>query len=115
MSVPQTQTSTTGEQEAVRRHTRTLFSAPLTLHHLMMGGICSTHGISLDISEGGVGAMVQGDLRQGEILEIDIGLPGRPLNAVAIVRHTSNVRSGFEFLGLTAEERQQITEAVGNC
>jgi len=76
------------EHGPVRRYPRTLFSVPVTLRHLMTGGIRSLRGISLDISEGGFGA---------------------------IVRHTSSVRSGFEFLGLTAEERQQIANATGNC
>jgi c-di-GMP-binding flagellar brake protein YcgR len=81
----------------------------------MTGGIRSLRGISLDISEGGFGAIVQGDLRVGEMVEIDVRIAERPLSAVAIVRHTSSVRSGFEFLGLTAEERQQIANATGNC
>jgi hypothetical protein len=39
----------------------------------------------------------------------DLQLPEQALSAVAIVRHSSQVRSGFEFLGLTAGERGQIT------
>lgn len=84
----------------------------MTLRHLMSGRIRSSRGISLDISEGGLGAIVQEDLRVGEMVEIDVRIPDRPLNAVAIVRHTSSVRSGLEFLGLTAEERLQITSAA---
>lgn len=102
------------EHAPVRRHPRTLFSVPLMLRHLGVGGIRSLRGISLDIGEGGLGAIVQGDLRVGEMVEIDVHIPEYPLSAVAIVRHASSVRSGFEFLGLTAEERQQITNAVGN-
>jgi hypothetical protein len=97
----------------VRRYPRTLFSVPLMLRHLMTGGIQSSRGISLDIGEGGLGAIVQGDLRVGEMVEIDVRIPERPLSAVAIVRHTSNVRSGFEFLGLTPEERRQIANVMG--
>jgi hypothetical protein len=97
-----------------RRHPRALFSVPVTLHHLTPGGVQTSRGITLDISQAGLGAMVQGDLRLGETVEIDLPLSERMLNAVAIVRHTSSMRSGFEFLGLTAEERVQITNAVGN-
>jgi hypothetical protein len=81
----------------------------------MPGGIRSSRGITLDISEGGLGAIVQGDLRIGEMVAIDLRIPDRTLSAVAIVRHTSGVRSGLEFLGLTAEERLQITALIGNC
>jgi len=99
--------------EPLRRHPRALLSVPLRLRHLMGGGIHNSRGITLDISEGGVGALVQGDLRLGETVELDLQLPGRPLSAIAIVRHTSSVRSGFEFLGMTAEERSEIASTCG--
>ena len=92
----------------VRRHMRALLSVPITLHHLTGVGIAATRGITLDISESGLGALVQGDLYVGETVAIDLPLPEHPLNTVAIVRHASRIRCGFEFLGLTAEERHQI-------
>ena len=104
----------TGGFEFVRRHPRTLFSVPLTLHHLMPGGVCAAHGISLDSSAGGGGALVQGGLRVGETVSIDLPLPEGTLKTVAIVRHTSHVSSGFEFVGLTPEERQQIVSITGH-
>src|ERR1700756_3868086 len=99
--------------EGVRRCSRTLFSVPIRLRHLIPGGISTTRGITLDISEGGLGALVQGDLRLGETVEIDLQLPEHSLSTIAIVRHTSNVRSGFEFLGMTPEERLQIAKTCG--
>jgi c-di-GMP-binding flagellar brake protein YcgR len=99
---------------SVRRHTRTLFSVPITLCHLTKDGIRTTRGVSLDISEGGLGALVQGDLLAGETVEIDLRLRDHPLSTVAIVRYSSSVRSGFEFLGLTGEERHQIADEVGS-
>lgn len=102
------------EHRPVRQYPRTLFSVPVTLRRLITGGIRSSRGISLDISEGGLGAIVPGDLRVGEVVELDVRIPERPLSTVAIVRHTSSVQSGFEFLGLSAEERVQITKVVGN-
>jgi hypothetical protein len=109
------QSPSTERNRPVRRHPRIFFTVPLTLHHLVSGGVQSAHGITLDISEAGLGALVQGDLRLGETVEVDLPLPGRILNAVAIVRHTSSMRSGFEFLGLTPEERLLITSAAGNA
>jgi c-di-GMP-binding flagellar brake protein YcgR len=100
---------------SVRRYARALFSVPITLHHLSGGGIRTTRGISLDISEGGLGAIVQGGLHVGETVAIDLRLNECPLTTVGIVRHTSEVRCGFEFLGLTAEERLQITNVIGNA
>ncbi|MBZ5657388.1 MAG: PilZ domain-containing protein [Acidobacteriia bacterium] len=96
----------------VQRYPRTPFSVPLTIRHLKPGGIQTTHGISLDISEGGLGALVEGTLHVGETVSVDLLLQQHALHSVAIIRHTSSLRSGFEFVGLTAEERQQIADEV---
>lgn len=100
-------------QGTERRHRRALFSVPVTFHHLAAGGVRTSHGISLDISEGGLGALVQGSLQVGETVAIDLPLAERVLNAIAIVRHTSEVSSGFEFVGLNPEERMQILSVTG--
>jgi len=98
-----------------QRFTRTLFSVPLTLRHLANGGIRVSLGVSLDISQGGLGAIVPGGLRVGEIVEVEVQFPGRCLNTVAIVRYATNVRSGFEFVGLTSQERQEIARATAHA
>ncbi len=103
------------QERPLQRYPRALFSVPVTLRHLAAGGIQASPGISLDISGGGLGAIVRGDLRVGEMVEIDVRIPGCELTAVAIVRHTSDLRSGFEFVGITAEERQHIANAIGHA
>jgi c-di-GMP-binding flagellar brake protein YcgR len=75
-------------------------------------GLQESRGIALDISEGGIGALVQGSVSAGETVLINLAMPGGPLNTVAIVRYHSGNRSGFEFLGLTAEERKTIASVV---
>jgi hypothetical protein len=102
----------TSQDRPLQRFPRSLFSVPLTLRHLAAGGIQSWPGISLDISAGGLGAMVRGGLRVGEMVGIDVRTPGFALSAVGVVRYTSNVRTGFEFVGLTSDERQQIASAT---
>ena len=69
-----------------RLHARTLFSVPLTLRHLSRSGVRATRGISLDIGEGGLGAIVQGDVHVGDTLSIDLRLWEKSLTAVAVVR-----------------------------
>ena len=93
----------------VRRHPRYLFSVPVTLGQLLGDGIRTTHGLTLEISEGGMSAVVEGDLRIGEIANVDLPLTAGALSAFAIVRHRTAGRFGFEFLGLRPEERQQIS------
>jgi hypothetical protein len=99
----------------LQRYPRALYSVPVTLRHLAPGGIRSSPGISLDISEGGLGAIVRGGLKVGEMVAIELRVPGFELSAVAIVRYTSDVRSGFEFVGMTPQERQQIANATGSA
>jgi len=94
--------------QMVRRHKRVLFSVPIALRHLVAGGVHTAHGVSLDISECGMGALVEGSLNVGDTVAIDMDLPGTKLSTVAIVRHYSNNRSGFEFLGLSPAERLQL-------
>jgi PilZ domain-containing protein len=101
------------EKLSPRRHPRTLFSVPITLRHLCRGGVRASRGITLDLAEGGLGAIVQGDVHVGDTVAIDLRLSEQLLTTVAIVRHTSSVRSGFEFVGLTPEERLQIMSVIG--
>lgn len=95
----------------VRRHPRALFTVPITVDYLSNGAMHSSHGISLDISEGGIGALVQASLPVGQAVEIHLPLPKHSLTTAAIVRHSWKTRSGFEFLGLSAAERSQIAMA----
>jgi PilZ domain len=101
-------------QPQVRRFPRTLYSAPITLHGLATGVLRTCHGISLDLSEGGVGALVSGGPRVGETVQIELQLRECLLCADAVVVHSSGVRSGFQFLGLKAEEKSQIGGMVGS-
>lgn len=98
-----------------QRHARMLLSVPIMLHHLVPGGVRFTHGISLDISESGLGALLKRGLRVGDTVSVELELPDYELKAVAIVRHSSSARSGFEFLGLTHEERQRISSLVAKA
>ena len=107
--VPRVKPKETGQRE----HPRSVFSVPFQLRSLDASMSREVHAISVDISEGGVGALVQGHLDVGEAVQIELPLAGRTLSAIAIVRHTSNRRSGFEFLGLGESDRRQITSVVG--
>lgn len=107
----QPQSARVTKSRVERQHPRYLFSVPVTLRRLVSGGFQTTRGMSLDISEGGVSAVVQANLSVGETVEINLPLSACPLHTVAIVRHVTDSRSGFEFLGLTPEERHQISVA----
>lgn len=96
----------------VRRYPRMPFSVPITFHHLKAGMTWTSSGMSLDLSEGGFGALVNGKLRTGETLEIELPIAESILKLIAIVRYCSSFGCGLEFLGLTPEERLQIADAT---
>jgi len=96
-----------------RQHPRAFFSVPILLRHLSGGGVRTTRGISLDLGVGGLGAMVHGEVQVGDTVSIDFELSQGALTTVAIVRHASNTRSGFEFVGLTVAELGWISMFVG--
>jgi len=100
---------------STRKHARSLFSVPFELRQLEGPTPHPLHAISLDISEGGIGALVQGNLSIGEAVQVDLPLGGATIRIVAVVRYTSALRSGFEFLRLSDEDRKQITRAVGTA
>jgi hypothetical protein len=93
-----------------REHRRVMFSVPFSLCRIVAEGIRFSHGVSTDISEGGLGAIVEGALRVGERVQVNFPSHLCNLNTLAIVRHTSSVRSGFQFVGLNDSDRRQIAE-----
>lgn len=98
-----------------RRHPRMLYSVPITLHQQRSAEAMDTaKGMSLDLSQGGLGAVVVGNLQVGHTFELEIRLPSGVVHATAVVRHTSNIRSGFEFQDLSAEERAQIDAVISS-
>ncbi|MBA3913683.1 MAG: PilZ domain-containing protein [Acidobacteriales bacterium] len=92
-----------------------LYSVPITLHQRRSAeAMDMAKGMSLDLSQGGLGAVVVGNLQVGHTVEIEIRLPSSVVHVTAIVRHTSKVRSGFEFQELSAQERAQIAAAISS-
>jgi c-di-GMP-binding flagellar brake protein YcgR len=100
---------------ATRQYPRYVFTVPVTIRHWPPQGFKTARGMTVDISEGGMAAIMPDSLRVGEIVEIDLPLPVGLLNTLATVKYNAENRSGFEFVGLSAQERQQITLAAQEC
>ena len=64
--------------------------------------------MTLDISEGGMGAMLQSAAPVGEKVQIQLPIREREIKTTAVVRHSASGRSGFQFLGLSEEDRKSI-------
>ena len=67
-------------------------------------------GRCTDLSEGGVGGMVAGEIAAGQQVAVELRLPnvGVPVRARALVRYHGRLRCGFEFVGLSVEQREMI-------
>ena len=70
----------------------------------------SLPGRCTDLSEGGVGGVVAGDLAPGQQVALELRLPhvGVPVRARATVRYQGKLRCGFEFAGLSADQQEMI-------
>jgi periplasmic protein TonB len=93
-----------------RRFSRQPISVPLDVIVLRSGVPENLPGRCLDLSEGGVGAMVAGELSVGQQVAVELRLPdvGVALRARARVRYQGKLRCGFEFAGLPREQHEMV-------
>jgi TonB family protein len=98
------------EEPSRRVSFRHPISVPLDLIALHCGVPQNLPGRCTDISEAGVGAVVAGELAAGQQVAVEMRLPnvGVPVRARALVRYQSRLRCGFEFVGLSGEQREMI-------
>jgi TonB family protein len=93
-----------------RRNPRHPLAVPVDLTVLRSGVPESIPGRAVNFGEGGLAAIVAGDLRPGDSVGIEMQLPyaNHPLLAKAVVRHHAQLRCGLEFVGLSMEQRTLI-------
>jgi TonB family protein len=68
----------------------------------------------VDVSTGGIAAVLAGELSPGESVGVEIRLPmaANPFRARALVRHYDKLRCGMEFVGLSDEQQKAIREST---
>ena len=100
---------------ARRRIPRYPVAVPVDVTVLRSGLPSSIPGRSLDIGEGGVAAVLAAELQTGEWVAVEFQLPtvGYSLQTKAVVRHYNHMRCGFEFLGLSRDQRYMIRHWAG--
>jgi TonB family protein len=98
-----------------RRIPRFPVAIPVDITVLRSGAPASIPGRSLDIGEGGVAAVLAAELQPGEWVAVELQLPnaGHTLQTKAVVRHHNQLRCGFEFLGLSQDQRSMIRRWAG--
>jgi TonB family protein len=106
----------TGVSGVRRRIPRYAVAIPVDITVLRSGAPASIPGRSLDLGEGGVAAVLAAELQLGEWVGVQFQLPdvGQALQTKAVVRHHNQLRCGFEFLGLSGDQRSMIRRWAGN-
>jgi TonB family protein len=105
------------DQPSRRRGLRYRVQAPLDVTVLRSGIPDTLPGRAVNLGEGGVSAVLAGELLPGEAVGVEIRLPlvADPVRARALVRHHDKLRSGMEFVGLSAEQRAAIRDWAGEA
>jgi TonB family protein len=105
------------DQPSRRRAPRYRVQAPLDVTVLRSGIPDTVPGRSVNLGEGGVAAVLAGELLPGEAVGVEIQLPlaSDPLRTRALVRHHDRLHAGMEFVGLSAEQRWAILDWAGEA
>src|SRR5271169_5859556 len=98
------------EKSQRRNSPRHPINVPLDVILLRSGVPENLPGRCIDLSEGGVGGMVAGELSVGQHVAVELRIPkvGVPVRARARVRYQGKLRCGFEFVGLPVEQHEMI-------
>lgn len=94
-----------------RRHVpRYAISVPVNVTVLRGGKPEGVPGRSVDVGEGGICAVVAGDLYPGELVGVEFRLPHLSLSVLAKARvsYQQPMRCGMQFLGLSPEQQESI-------
>jgi hypothetical protein len=98
------------DSKTSRRFPRRPLDVRVSVRAFRSGASLSLWGRSNEIGEDGLGATLTGELEAGEVVSMELALPMAPfpIKFRAMVRYRDGLRHGFEFLTLTAAQRDEI-------
>ena len=96
-----------------RRFPRFTLDVRLTAQVFREGESISVWGRSNELGQDGIGGTLTGELAVGEVVSLEFALPVRvqPMKLRAVVRYRHGLRHGFEFLAVSAKQRDDIQRA----
>jgi TonB family protein len=99
-------------QPSRRRGPRYRVQTPVDVTVLRSGIPDTLPGRLVNLGDGGVAAVLAGELLPGESVGVEIWLPlvAEPLRMRALVRHHDKLRAGMEFVGLSPGQQAAIRE-----
>ena len=77
----------------------------------VQGKQATIYGRTIDISEFGLGAVLSGFLERGESVSVEFNTSAGSLRLTAVIRFVHGFRHGFEFVGMSATESQNLKQA----
>jgi hypothetical protein len=98
------------DSRTLRRFPRHPIDVRVSVHAFRAGENVSLWGRSSELGEDGIGATLTGELEPGEVVSMELALPmaAFPIKFRALVRYRDGLRHGFEFLTLSAVQRDEI-------
>jgi PilZ domain len=100
------------ENSKTRRFDRYRYDVRMEVAVFRDGETTRLWGRTNEIAQDGVGATVTGELKSGEVVSVEFPIPIAPLmmKLRAIVRYSDGLRCGFEFLVVTAQQRETMRQ-----
>ena len=95
-----------------RRFPRYRTDMKLTVLVLGPEGHVAVNGLCNQIGEGGLGAIIANVLSIGDIVNLQLSIPlePEPISLRALVRWHNRLQHGFEFFGISSEQRTMIRD-----
>jgi hypothetical protein len=107
---PATPEEQAGKKER-RRSPRYPFDQRLTVTATVRGKQATIYGRTIDISEFGLGAVISGFLERGDSVSVEFNTSAGDLKLTALIRFVHGFRHGFEFIGMSPAESQNLKRA----
>jgi CheY-like chemotaxis protein len=101
------------EVTSKRRFPRYPVQAPVAVNVTKPSGITTVQGIAVDVAEGGMGGLLEGDVEPGDVVSVNLQIPECPLRGLrAQVRYRNGASYGFEFIDLTAPQQFDVKRCL---
>jgi hypothetical protein len=101
-----------GSYQFKRREGRYVSSVPVSVQRFLRFGPFVTRGVTLDVSQRGMSALVCGAPRAGETVVIAFAPRDAMVELLATVRHSTDSKTGFEFYPQSGAAEQGIQDWI---
>ena len=93
-----------------RRFARYPADIRLSIQVFRAGHSIPLWGRSSELGEDGIGATLTEEIQPGEVVSMEFALPvtAFPMKIRALVRYRTGLRHGFEFLAISAQQREML-------